>query len=251
MTGRRLLRASAILLLGLAALALLTIRASDHALYPAKAGEGVIIHLVSNGYHTGLVLPRSDVASVAGQEGRSSLIAVAARFGHYDWIETGWGEDAFYREVPTVASLNWRLALRALFRPGNASVMHVVGIEGDPLGPYRGADVMRIELSGTGFAKLLAGIEASFARQPDGQPEVLGQGLYGPSLFYRAIGTFNLVNLCNHWTARRLGDAGLPVWLVAATLPRGFFMDLAWRAGLRREASSTASGGLSGPTVKP
>lgn len=231
---RWVLRLAGLALLGLVLLAVLTIRFGDPSLYPPKPGDAVAIHLVSNGYHTGLVLPRREVAEVAGREGLAALVAVAARFGHYDWIETGWGEDAFYREVPTVASLNWRLALRALFRPGNASVMHVVGIEGDPLGPYGGAETRRIDLSRAGFARLLAGIDASFARGAGGQPEVLGQGLYGPSLFYRALGAFNLANLCNHWTARRLGEAGLPVWLLPATLPRGLILDLDMRAGLSR-----------------
>ena len=219
------------LLLGLGLLGALTIRSGDPRLYPAKSGDAVTIYLVSNGYHTGLVLPRAEVATTAARDGRAALIAVATRFEHYDWIEAGWGEDAFYREVPTVASINWPLALRALFRPGNASVMHVVGIEGEVLGPYRTSQVARLELSRDGFARLLGGIDASFATR-DWQPDVLGQGLYGPSLFYRAQGTFSLLNLCNHWTAKRLSEAGLPVWLLAATWPGGLFLDLRVRAGI-------------------
>lgn len=226
------LRLLGALLLGLGLLGALTLRFGDPRAYPAKPGEEIAIHLVSNGFHTGLLLPRAEVAKVAGRDGRAALIAVAARFANFDWIETGWGEDAFYREVPTIASLNWRLALRALFRPGNASVMHVVGIEGDPRVFFPETEMVKIELSREGFARLLAGIEASFARGEGGQPHVLGQGLYGPSLFYRATGAFNLFNLCNHWTARRLNEAGLPVWLLAATVPTGLILDLRVRAGI-------------------
>lgn len=222
-----------LLLLVFGLLGALTIRSGDPRLYPARVGEGATIYLVSNGYHTGLILPRREIAGIAGRDGHVALIAVAERFAHFDWIEAGWGEDAFYREVPTVASLNWRLALRALFRPGNASVMHIVGIEGDPRIPYRGAALVPITLSREGLARLLAGIDASFARGPDGQPDVLGKGLYGPSLFYRANGAFHLLNLCNHWTARRLSEAGLPVWLLAATHPAGMILDLEIRAGLQ------------------
>ena len=228
-----LIRLLGVVVLAFGLLGALTIRSGDPSLYPARTGEGVGILLVSNGYHTGLILPRDDVAKVAGRDGRAALIAVAERFGHYDWLELGWGEDAFYREVPTVSSLNWGLALRALFRPGNASVMHVVGIEGDPYIALEGATFVPIRLSADGFARLLAGIDASFAGRANEQPEVLGQGLYGPSLFYRAVGAFNIFNLCNHWTARRLSEAGLPVWLLAATLPRGLILDLEMRAGLR------------------
>lgn len=228
-----LIRLAGTLLLALGIVSALTIRSGDPRLYPAKPGEGVGIHLVSNGNHTGLIIPRREVAAVAGRDGLPALIAVAERFGHYDSIELGWGEDAFYREVPTIASVNWRLALRALFWPGNASVMHVVGIEGDPRVPYRGAKLVPIELSRGSFARLLSGIGASSVRGADNQPEMRGKGLYGPSLFFRARGAFNLFNLCNHWTARRLGEAGLPVWLFAATHPAGLILDLEMRAGLR------------------
>ena len=38
----------------------------------------------------------------------------------------------------------------------------------------------------------------------------LGRGLYGPSLFYPANGTFSIFRVCNHWIDELLGAAGLP-----------------------------------------
>jgi hypothetical protein len=61
---------------------------------------------------------------------------------------------------------------------------------------------------------------------------MLGPGLYGPSLFYRAVGHFNLLNVCNHWTARLLDVAGVPTAPVLATLPYGLQADLRFRSGL-------------------
>ena len=63
-------------------------------------------------------------------------------------------------------------------------------------------------------------------------PQVIGKGLYGPSLFYRANGSFNIFNVCNHWVADVLSAAGLPTTPVFATLPAGLLFDLKMGSGL-------------------
>jgi uncharacterized protein (TIGR02117 family) len=210
-----------------------TNRSGDPGLFPASGSEkGIEIVLISQGYHTGLALPRADVARLASLEGHSALINIATRFGAYQWIEIGWGEERFYMSAPTVSAPNWGLAFRALLRPGNGSVLHVVGLDAEPRALFPTSDMMRIRLSQEGTRRLLKEIDASFARSLDGPPEELGQGLYGPSLFYRAQGTFNLFNVCNHWTAQLLNAAGVPVSMALATLPDGLMLDLRLRSGL-------------------
>jgi len=218
----------------LAVATVLTARSADPALWPPAAGEpSVEIHLVSHGYHSGLVIARGAIADAAARNGHAALAAVAQRFAHYRWLEIGWGDEGFYRSVPDVASLTVRLALRALFMPGNASVVQVVGLDRPPREAFPRSDMNRIELSEQGFARMLAGIEASFGRGPGAAPlEPLGPGLYGPSLFYRGVDAFHVFNVCNHWVARLLSSAGLPTAPVPATLPPGLFLDLRWRAGL-------------------
>src|ERR1700722_3461505 len=89
-----------------------TARRGDPALYPPAAGApSVQILLVHNGYHAGLVLPRAAVAKLAGQRGYTAMIAVTTRFGAYGWLEIGWGEEEFYRNVPTPGDLTLGLAL--------------------------------------------------------------------------------------------------------------------------------------------
>lgn len=214
----------------------LGVRWGDEALFPPAKGAGVAVYVVSNGFHSGIVLPRSEIADMAGRQGAGAVLALATRFGRYDWVETGWGDEGFYRDLPTLDSLNWRLALRALFAPGNASVVHVVGVEGDPRSMFGGADVVRIELSRDGLERLVGTLEASFKRDGLGLPEELGPGLYGPSLFYRAVEAFSALNLCNHWTARLLDAAGVPTSPVLATWPRGLLLDLRLRSGLVPDA---------------
>jgi uncharacterized protein (TIGR02117 family) len=216
----------------LIAATVLTTRPGDPALWPPPAdGPSVAIELVSHGYHAGIAIPRPLMADLAGRQGDAALVAVAQRFAPYPFVEIGWGDEAFYRSVPDAASLTMALAVRALLRPGNASVVHVVGLSEPPRAMFRSADIVRIELSPQGFSRLLHRLDASFARVA-GTPQELGSGLYGPSLFFRGAGTFHIFNVCNHWAADLLAVAGLPTAPVLATLPRGLLLDLRWRAGL-------------------
>ena len=214
---------------------LLTLRPGDRRLYPAAAGEPTVgVYVVSHGYHAGVVLPRAAMAEVASRRGHPALIAVSSRFAAYPFIEIGWGDEGFYRSVPTVASLTLAMAARALFVPGNPSVLHVVGLSYPPRAAFPLADIIALDLSSDGFARMLGRVEQTFAPAGPGIPaDDLGQGIYGPSRFYRATGTFNIFHVCNHWLADLLDAAGVPTAPVPATLPPGLFLDLQWRSGLR------------------
>lgn len=220
----------------LVAAVIATARSGDRSLWPPTAGMPTTeIHVVSHGYHSGVVLPRAAVLDQASRRGRSALGAVATRFAGFERLEIGWGDEGFYRSVPTLDSLTVPLALRALLRPGNPSVLHVVGIPGDPRAVFINSDVVRIELSAAGFDRLADKLDASFAREANGVlPASLGPGLYGTSLFFRANGQFHLFNVCNHWVADLLDAAGVPTAPVLATLPPGLLLDLEWRSGLAR-----------------
>jgi uncharacterized protein (TIGR02117 family) len=234
LAGLGLLATVVALIFALVLATVLTARSGDPALWPPAPGEPrVEIFVVSHGYHSGLVLPRETVAEAAGGQSHAALGAVSQRFAGTRWLEFGWGDEGFYRHVPDVASLTARLAVRALFRPGNPSVVHVVSLPGHPREAFPRSDIVRIELSRGGLARMLAVLEASFSKGEGGAaPEPLGPGLYGSSLFYRGVDTFHVFNVCNHWVARLLSAAGVPTAPVLATLPSGLFLDLQRRAGL-------------------
>jgi uncharacterized protein (TIGR02117 family) len=218
------------------AVALTGIRWGDGSVYPASADEDVVeILLVSNGFHSGLLLPRAALADTARREGRDAVVSVAGRFRAYDAMEVGWGDNDFYRETPNIDALDWKLGLRALLGLGGGSVMHVMGVSGDPRALYSGTSLIRVPLSQAGFGKLLERLEASFARDEFGSAVELGTGLGGPSLFYRANGTFFFGRLCNHWTAGLLGSAGVPTSPLLATIPNGIVWDLTLRSRLSVE----------------
>jgi uncharacterized protein (TIGR02117 family) len=212
-------------------------RPADPMLWPARDERIVDVYVVSNGYHAGLALPRARLAKFASGRGYPALIAVTQRFAAFDWIEFGWGEREFYRSVPAVGDMNLWLALRALFSPGNKTVVHVVGISGEPTQAFE-AEMMKVPLSWNGFDQMLQKLEATFVPPQNGALPDLGRGLYGPSLFYPANGTFGIARVCNHWIGELLGAAGLPANPVLATLPQGLMLNLRWRAGLRPISSA-------------
>lgn len=220
-------------ILGLfAAAVLLTARAADPTLFPPSDGAPrVPILVVDHGYHVGLVVPRGALGRTASALGLSALIAIDQRFAAYEWLELGWGEETFYRHAPSIGDVSFAMAVRSLFSPGNASVLHVVGFNGETRQVFRGGRIVGLDLSEPGFERTARGLDAAFARLDSGSPVELGPGLYGPSLFYRAVGAYHLFNVCNHWIGARLSEAGVPSSWLPSTLPPTLILELRWRAG--------------------
>ncbi len=220
----------AAVLFGIATVA--TAHRGDRNLWPAAPGVPTAeVFVVNHGYHSGIVIPRELMGEQSGRRDFGALREVARRFADYDRLEIGWGDEGFYRAVPTIDALTVGLALRALLLPGNPSVLHVVGVKDDPRAMFSRSEIVRLDLSELGFERLLNKLDATFARV-DGLPQDLGPGLYGPSLFFRANDAFHLFNVCNHWIAGLLDAAGVPTAPVLATLPFGLLLDLEWRSGL-------------------
>lgn len=218
------------LLLIFAAATVLTARSGDPTLYPARGEDRFTIHLVNHGWHSGIVLPRSDLTKDGAG---AALRAIGERFAAYPQIEFGWGEAEFYRETPTVSDLDLWLGLKALFTPGGRDgVVQVVGLPDDLRFAFPNSDIVPVEVSREGLKRLLTRLEASFRLQ-DHQPIDAGPGLYGPSRFFAGNGRFGFWNVCNHWAADLLNSAGLPTAPVLASLPRGLILDLAWRSGAK------------------
>ena len=232
----RLLRSAvvaiALLLIVFVAVSLLSRRDGDPSLFPPKAEEeNVVVTVTAGTYHAGLVMPVAALIEAARRTGYGELIGIATRFQAYPYIEIGWGDEGFYRLVPTIAALTATEAVRALFRPGNPSVLHVVGLTSPPASSLRGLRIVPVTLARRGFERLTARLSESVAME-DGHPVELGVGIYGPSLFYRARGEFSILNVCNHWVARLLDAAGVPTTPLLDTLPLGLTLELRWRAGL-------------------
>jgi uncharacterized protein (TIGR02117 family) len=210
----------------------LTWRSGDPRLYPARPGEpSVGIEVVSNGFHSGVALPQPALSAAAARLNLPALESVSDRFAGFPVLEVGWGEARFYRNTPTLDSLDLGMALRALFRPGNESVVHVAGLP-DRASRVLSATIVAITLSQEGFDALARQLDAALRRGETGKPVLLGPGLQRDSLFYAGTETFSIFRVCNHWTSALVGAAGVPTNQAWATLPDGLIFDLHWHAGL-------------------
>jgi uncharacterized protein (TIGR02117 family) len=207
MTLRRtlLLMTSAVMLCGCTLL--------PHAL-PVPAGETLSpsvrgvhpVHVVSHGWHTGLVLPAALL--------RSEIPALAKRFPTADYLELGWGDEGFYQ----ASEITVGLALQAMFW-SRGSVLHVVGVSSNPAQYFANSKVRSVCLTPDGYSRLRSFIHTSFAQGAADTVTARGPGLYGDSEFYTGKGRYHLFNTCNSWTAKGLASGGLPLnaqWQLSA-----------------------------------
>lgn len=156
------------------------------------------VHVVSNGWHTAIVVPHAEVAA-------TGLVPEAAQFPDAAFLEFGWGDREYYQ----AAEATLGMTLRAALTPTPA-VMHLAGRARVPE-PREGREVVRAMLTEAGFRRMLRAIGAKFERPEEGPAEPVAPGLYPESRFYDARGSFHLFNTCNTWTARMLRAGGVAV----------------------------------------
>ena len=224
---------AAFLLLLLALTVAITIRPGDPRLYPARPGEPTVtVFLIDNGYHSDIALPGEALAKTRG------VTAVAARkLTPNAWVLAGWGDARFYVER------GWSVhrvldAFRALFKPGNPSVVRLIGLRAAPDAAWR-SGVTKIVLSEAGFRRLVGEIDRAFAG--DGRAPIPAAAPRAPDqLFFRSVQAFNLTHLCNEWAADALNAAGLGITPALDALPFGLKADLELRAWLSHRPLDTA-----------
>ncbi|MDV7400058.1 DUF2459 domain-containing protein, partial [Arthrospira platensis SPKY1] len=94
-------------------------------------------------------------------------------------------------------------ALRAALGP-SAAVLHVVGLSDHPARVLIFSELVALEVSEPGFARLIDFIAATHDRAGAERAEPIGRGLYLDSHFYPALGSFHLFNNCNTWVVNAL-----------------------------------------------
>ncbi len=155
------------------------------------------IHVVSHGWHTGIVVP-TDVAI-------SYLPDLEKRFGSVAFLEFGWGDKGFYQAETISAGL----AVQAMFWPTDA-VMHVVAVPERADRYFPQSEVVSLCVSDAALASMMQFVARSFVRNAHGLAPSQN-GLYGDSQFYAAVGDYFMFNTCNTWTATGLYEAGVEI----------------------------------------
>ncbi|ARA92139.1 hypothetical protein AWN76_002430 [Rhodothermaceae bacterium RA] len=159
--------------------------------------DSAAVYLVDHGWHVGLVV---------AWDRAERLWPELPAFTPGRFVEVGWGDRAYYMDPsPGPAT-----TLRAGLWP-TASVVHLVAIPGDPVAFFRENEVLRLVLSAAAHTRLLKAMAASLEVDEAGRARLLGPGLYGHSRFYAGRGRYHVFNNCNHWVARMLRAAGVPL----------------------------------------
>jgi uncharacterized protein (TIGR02117 family) len=156
------------------------------------------IYIVSHGWHTGFVIPSSDIYPVIPE--------LRKRFFGSLYIEFGWGDKGFYQAKEITSGLT----LRAIFWP-TESVIHSVAVPTSVYKYFPDSMIKEINLSDRGLQSLVKFISNSFHRNEEGKVIELKNGIYGNSQFYKGVGDYYLMNTCNKWTAKGLKSAGMDI----------------------------------------
>lgn len=152
--------------------------------------------VVRHAWHTGVIVP----AAALPAQSPFRLAFPAA-----DWLELGWGDRLYYPHPDPP----WWLALRAALWP-TASAVNLTAHRG-PATAIPGEELLLLEASSVGLARLHERAVAALERDAAGRPIPIGLGRGPNSLFWASHEPFHLFRTCNRWTAELLRAAGLPV----------------------------------------
>lgn len=164
---------------------------------PSAASREQTIYVIAGGWHTELALP---IASID-----PPLTALTPGFPGARYLVFGWGARGYYMaQHPGLADL-----MRAA-TPGPA-VMLVIPLAISPAAFAGAGNAFPLAVSPGGAARLSQFLSDDLVGGGNRIPRKLGPGPDPHSVFYAAVGTYDLSHTCNTWTAQALRTAGVPV----------------------------------------
>lgn len=161
----------------------------------AEAGTNpaVPIFILSNGFHTDIVVPvktpeinwRKKIRFIANDQDTAM-----------PYLGFGWGDKEFYLETPTWADLKFKTAFQAVFGSGGAAIHTTFYQTVTP-----GRNCIKINLSKAQYLKLIHYIDQSFLKDRFGNYiKIRAPGYGDDDAFYDAKGRYSLFYTCNTWT---------------------------------------------------
>lgn len=203
-TGGALTRGVLSVILGVVA-ALWTWTAAGDPTLAVRPGEATTrVHLLNNGFHTDLAVPRAALTQRPGPLGEA-----ARSLAPGDWILIGWGDAKFYVDQ---SPMEGRLldGGRAFFAPGNRSVIMLDPDQTDPTTRFAAANRHTLTLSPRALTRMLDHIEASLDLT-DGAARIAASRPGDDARFYASHEHFWIGYLCNNWSAGVLNAGGVTV----------------------------------------
>jgi uncharacterized protein (TIGR02117 family) len=168
-----------------------------------EEANGIPIYVVSNGYHTGLILPASAGGIDLSLSFRPTDLPDPEDAG--DYLLFGWGDRDFYLNTPSWRDARPATLFTALWGSGK-TLLHVDHLRS----PEEVPDRRIIYLDRQQYKRLARQVIGDIKTVATGQP-VAVPGYGSLDVFYEANGSYNMFRTCNVWTASRLADAGVKV----------------------------------------
>ncbi len=203
-TGGALARTLLAVIVGVVAALWTWTAAGDPALAPAPGETTTQVHLLNNGFHTDLAVPRAALTERAGPLGEAARTLAAG-----DWILIGWGDAKFYVDQ---SPMEGRLldGGRAFFAPGNRSVIMLDPDQTDPTTRFAPDQRNTLTLSPRALTRMLDHIEASL-ELTDGAARIAASRPGDDARFYASHEHFWIGHLCNNWSAGVMNAGGITV----------------------------------------
>ncbi len=169
------------------------------------------VYLAADTMHVNLILPLQN--PVYDWRQRLDIQAIGSQAEtDYRYLKFGWGDRGFYMETPSWGEMRPSNALRALFRPGNPTVLYVQGYKSLP--QEAGTTLRCVALDRQDYFHLAEFVNQSFQSNSQGQKIRLKDGYETTSGFYAARGHYSILRTCNTWSAEALeaGQVNTPLW---------------------------------------
>lgn len=172
---------------------------------------GVQIFVVSNGFHTDVVLPLREPRTGHNWLDALNQPTLTARFARYPYVAFGWGNERFYLGSMGGKFPGPRAIAGAVFP--SKTLMH---IDFHRVAPDSGSHVVPLRVSVEQYRQLTAYVQQGFRPDGLGRAQLRQPTGYTPEdFFFLGTGRYHALRTCNDWTNRGLRRAGLRAALKA------------------------------------
>ena len=163
----------------------------------AGATQKIRIQVFSHGWHTGVVVAKSDLEKIK-LDWLDEMNPVGTNY-----LEFGWGEEAAFR----ASHIGFKEIMRALFIP-TKTVVHLERFKVSPYGHYPDSQLITLDVEPDQLRAMMAKVKATISVDKDGKLVSIGKGVEADSEFFRAKKYYFIGRSCNAWTSNvlRAGD---------------------------------------------
>ena len=164
-----------------------------------KKPKSVRVHVFSHGWHTGVVVKKSDVEKLTSIDWLDELEA-----GHAKYLEFGWGDEHAFR----VKKVGFGTVMTSLFLP-TKSVVHLERFSETPYEHYPHSQLKTFDVTPSQLEKMMVNIKKTIRKDHHGKMINVGSGVEADSTFFRARRLYFIGRSCNSWTGKILKGADI------------------------------------------